>query len=71
MGVVNAAEFHAKLAEFDKAGQRHNRELLKFLAASRHGEPYLARELARQGVSRAEFERSLTIEVTAKAAPTR
>lgn len=63
---MSLSQFLHRLAELEAAGRRHNREMLKFLASSHHGAAYLDRELRRQGVSRAEFERDHTINVQAQ-----
>lgn len=59
-------QFRAGLADFNRRADLHKHALLRFLAASPHGEPHLARELARRGISRPAFERSLTINIKAE-----
>ncbi len=58
--------FERQLADFNRRAGLHNGALLRFLAASPFGEPLLNRELTRQGINRAAFERRLTIDIKAE-----
>ena len=69
-GATHSRErFNQQLADFNRRAGLHNGALLRFLAASPFGEPLLNRELARQGINRAAFERSITIDIKAEPIP--
>jgi hypothetical protein len=69
MSALSEKGFNARLAEFSERGAAHNRDLLRFLRSSPFGAELLRRELARQGISPAAFDRSLTLNVQAEEVP--